>query len=295
MQNHSAAPAVVFAIGLCLLQAETPDLLPLLPSSSPSNQVIIDALKAGEARRAAESANGLKDPAERRLWQGMLAILGNDPVTAIRTLRSGADDPKALGVAYYLARQYFLFREQMQEAIRREPRDFGPYYFLGRHYDADLGDCQQAAVWFRRALERSPSYARARAHLGYCLERLGQSAEAEQAYRSALPLPMAQLGMARLELAGGRTREALLWAEKAVNGEPGDAVGLRLLARILESAGRIAGSVEALERAARAAPHDASLRYQLHRLYRSSGDGAKAKAALSEYERLRAIYGAQPE
>ncbi len=237
----------------------------------------------------------MADPAERKLWQGMLAILSNDPVTAIRTLRSGADDPKALGVAYYLARQYLLFREQMQEAIRRKPGDFGPYYFLGRHYDADLDDCQQAAAWFRRALERSPSYARARAYLGSCLERLGEPAEAERAYRTALPLPLAQLGLARLELAAGRTREALVWARKAMDGDPGDAGGWRLLSRILESEGQLASAIEALRKAGRAAPQDASLRYRLHRLYRTSGDAAKAKETLAEYERLRAIYGAQPE
>jgi tetratricopeptide (TPR) repeat protein len=252
------------------------------------------AVQAADIARATDLANALASADERRLWLGILAILGNEPVKAIRILRADANNPKALGVAYYLARQYLLFRDRMSEAIRRNPDDFGPYYFLGRHYDADLDNSEEAVRWFRRALAKDPGYARARAYLGTCLERLGQAAEAEAAFRASIDLPLSQFGMARLKLAAGETEEALGWVERALEAEPRDVPGQRLAARLYETLGRPAEALAALEQAARAAPADASLHYLLHRLHRASGREAKAKAELTEFERLRAIYGAQP-
>lgn len=249
-----------------------------------------EALQSGDVARAASLAAALPADDARRLWRGTLAIVGNDAVTAIRTLRP-LGDSKALGVAYYLARQYILFREQMQAAIKRDPADFGPYYFLGRHYDAELNDCGEAVRWFRLALERNPAYTRAHAYLGYCLERQGDAADAERAYQASIGLALSQVGMARLHHAAGRTDEALTWTQKAA----GDPSADRLAARLYESSRRPADAIAALERVRRAEPHDASVLYQLHRLHRAAKDEPRAKAALAEYERLRAIYGAQPE
>lgn len=262
---------------------------------------MIKAVQAGEVAKAAALAAGLTSPGERQLWRATLAILSNDPVTAIRTLRAGPGNPakqqhpKTLGVAYYLARQYLLFRGLMEEAIRQNPGDFGPYYFLGRHYDSDLDNCAEAVRWFRQALDRSPGYARTHAHLGSCLERLGKAKEAEQSYRTAIDLPLSQLGMARLEHAAGNDKAALDWAGKALAADPGDVAGQRFAARLYELAGRPAAALAALEQAIKAAPNDASLHYSLHRLYRARGDETKAKAQLREFERVRAIYGAQPQ
>ena len=63
-----------------------------------------EALQSGDLARAAALAAALPADDARRLWHGTLAIVGNDAVTAIRTLRP-LGDSKALGVAYYLARQ----------------------------------------------------------------------------------------------------------------------------------------------------------------------------------------------
>src|SRR3954466_14384739 len=135
--------------------AQKLDLTPLLPVATPATQAIRDAVIAGEVAGAAHLAESL-DPETRGLWRGILAIVRNDPTTAIRALRY-AGQPKALGVAYYLARQHVLFRDQMKEAIRKDPSDFGPYYYLGRHYDSDVDDAEQGAHWFRGALNRNPN------------------------------------------------------------------------------------------------------------------------------------------
>jgi tetratricopeptide (TPR) repeat protein len=272
--------------------AQTFDLTPLLPAPTPATEEIREAVMTGEATRAAHLAESL-DPETRKLWGAILAIVGNDPTTAIRALRH-AGQPKALGVAYYLARQYLLFRDQMAEAIRRDPADFGPYYYLGRHYDSDFDDAEQAARWFREALNRNPSYARTRSYLGNCLERLGRTEEAEVAYRASATLPSSQLGLARLMLAAGDSASALSFVEKALAGDPADSAAFKLAARVYTKLNRPRDAARALESAAALAPRDASTQYQLYRAWQSLGNATKASAALREFERLRAVYGLQP-
>ena len=273
--------------------AQTFDLTPLLPAPTPATEAIREAVITGEATRAAHLAESL-DPETRKLWLAILAIVRNDPTTAIRALRH-ASQPKALGVGYYLARQYLLFRDQMAEAIRRDPADFGPYYYLGRHYDSDLDDAEQAARWFREALNRNPNYARARSYLGNCLERLGRTEEAEAAYRASASLPSSQLGLARLRLAAGDSASALLFVDKALADDPADSAAFKLAARLYTKLNRPRNAAHALESAAALAPRDASTQYQLYRAWQSLGNATKASAAFREFERLRAVYGLQSQ
>ncbi len=272
--------------------AQKLDLTPLLPGPTPATQAIREAVMAGDIAGAAHLAGSL-DPETRELWRGILAIVRNDPATAIRALRH-AGQPKTLGVAYYLARQHLLFRDQMAEAIRRDPSDFGPYYYLGRHYDSDLDDAEQAARWFREALKRNPNYARARSHLGNCLERVGRTEEAEAAYKASANLPSSQLGLARLMLAAGDSASALSFVEKAMAGDPGDSAALKLAARAYTNLNRPRDAARALESAAVLDPRDASTQYQLYKAYQSLGDPVKAASALRQFERLKAVYGLQP-
>ncbi len=272
---------------------QTFDLTPLLPAPSPSTQAIREAVIAGDVVRAAQLAESL-DPAARQLWRGILAIVRDDSATAIRALRHSGQ-PKALGVAYYLARQYILFRDQMYQAIGKDPDDFAPYYYLGRYYDSDLDDAEQAARWFRDALARNPKYERARSHLGNCLERLGRKEEAEAAYKASASQPLSQLGLARLTLAAGDLDSALAFVEKAVAGDPRDPAALKIAAQVYVALDRPRDAVRALESAAGLAPRDASTQYQIYRAWKSLGDAAKAAAALREFERLRAVYGLQSQ
>jgi tetratricopeptide (TPR) repeat protein len=233
------------------------------------------------------------DPAQRSLWEGILAITQGDANGAIRSLRKG-DHPKALGVAYYLAGQHILFRQQMAEAIRREPDDFGPYYYLGRHYESDVDNTDEAIKWFRLALDKNENYAPARAYLGKCLERLGKTAEAEAAYNASLTVAQSQAGLARLRLAEGDAASALSFVEKAISLDSRDVATLKLAARIYSTLERPRDVVRVLERAAMLAPRDASIRYQLARAYKTMHEPAKSEAALREFERLRLIYGVSP-
>jgi tetratricopeptide (TPR) repeat protein len=272
--------------------AQTFELTPLLPPPTPASQAIREAVMAGELVSAAHLTESL-EPETRDLWRAILAIVRNDTTTAIRALRK-AGQPKALGVAYYIARQHLLFRDQMAEAIRKDPADFGPYYYLGRHYDSDLDDAEQAARWFREALNRNPNYARARSYLGSCLERLGRTEEAEAAYKASANLPSSQLGLARLALAAGDPASAQSFVEKALAGDPGDSAAFKLAARVYTALNRPRDAARALESSAALSPRDASTQYQLYRAWQSLGNAAKAASAFEEFERLRTIYGLQP-
>ncbi|HMF76937.1 MAG TPA: tetratricopeptide repeat protein [Bryobacteraceae bacterium] len=273
--------------------AQGPDLIPLLPAPTPATHAIRLALLSGEADRATAAADAL-DPSARQLWLGILAIMRNNPNKAIRILRH-TGEAKVLGVAYYVAGQYLLFRGQMAEAIRRNPDDFGPYYYLGRHYDTELDNPEEAAKWLRKALERNPGYAQAQSFLGSCLERLGRTGEAEEAYRSSAALPRSQIGLARLRLAAGDSASALAITEKALSANPRDLAGQKLAARIYAERDRPRDSLRALENAAKLAPREASIQYQIYRTCRSLGEHSKAANALREFEHLRAVYGLQPQ
>lgn len=268
------------------------DLSPILPPPDPSTDAIRRAIETGQLGRADTLAASLAAPA-RELWQGILAITRNDSKTAIRHLRK-ADHPKALGVAYYLAGQHLLFRQQMAEAMRREPVDFGPYYLLGRHYDSDVDNAEEAVRWLQLAHQRNPDYANVRSYLGNCLERLGRTEEAEAAYNASAGVAQSQLGLARLRFGAGDLTSALQFVQKAIALDAKDARALKLQARIFVSLQRPRDAIAALEAAASVAPRDASIRYQLARLHREAGEAARSESALREFERLRAIYGTAP-
>ena len=261
-----------------------------MPAPDTSTQAIREAIQSGQVSRASALLASL-DPSNRHLWEGILAITQNDAHKAIRWLRK-ADNPKALGVAYYLAGQHLLFRDQMLEAIRRDPTDFGPYYYLGRHYDSDVDNAAEAVRWLRLSLQQKGDYAVAHSYLGNCLERLGRITEAEAAYHASAEIAQSQLGLARLRLAAGDASSALAFIEKAIAFEPRNVRALKLAARIYGTLSRPNDVVRVLEFAAAGAPRDASIRYQLARAYKTLGDQTKSTAAMQEFQRLRSIYGA---
>lgn len=291
VRNHARC-ITLLVVCHTLLFAQPHDLRALWPPVDSATQPIRQAIEAGHTSRAAALLSSL-DPVNRNLWQGILAITQNDAKGAIRCLRK-ADDPKALGVAYYLAGQHILFREQMAEAIRRDPADFGPYYYLGRHYDSDVDEPGEAVRWLQLALERMGDYHRARSYLGACLERMGKIAEAEAAYKRSLLVSESQLGLARLRLAAGDASSALLFVQKAMELDSRDARAQKLASRIYGALKRPREALQALEAAAALAPRDASMRYQLWKLYQSTGEHQKSAAARRDFERLRAVYGIGP-
>jgi len=274
------------------LRAQQRDLIPLLPAEIRDERPIRDALLSGNVTRTRLLVESL-DPPRRTLWKGILAITQNEPTSAIRVLRA-VDHPKILGVAYYLAHQYLLFRDQMKRAIEQDPADFGSYYYLGRHYDSDVDDLEEAMRLYRLALEKNPQFSAIRAYLGNCLERRGRLQEAEAEYLASSNVALSMIGLARLRLSTDNLAAAREFIDRAIALDARDPSALKLQSRIYVRAGQLHNAAQALERAITLDSRDASLRYQLGYTYRLLGESTRAAAAFHEYERLQKIYGSQP-
>ncbi|MCC6588336.1 MAG: tetratricopeptide repeat protein [Bryobacterales bacterium] len=208
------------------------------------------------------------------------------PLEAIPMLRQakGPQATLALGVAYYMARQYRLFEMTMREAIAAEPQNPAPYYYLGRYQDANLSDFAAAERSFREVLKRNPKHAKAHYYLGHALEAQGHNAEAEAEFRETLKLDaslaMARDGLARLRLAAGDAQAAL--AENPS--------GAKLRGQILIRLNRWAGAAAELKRAADADTTDASLWYLLSRCHTQLDRPEDAALALERYRLLSKTY-----
>jgi tetratricopeptide (TPR) repeat protein len=187
-----------------------------------------------------------------------------DAIRMLRRAEAAQPSPsvaRALGFAYYGARQHVLFRLKMEEAIGRDRRHFAPYYFLGRHYGAEVGDWTRAAEYFRQSIERNADHAASHHYLGYALEMDKLTDAAETEYRRSLELArrsggyfaLPQAGLARLRLADGRAAEAAAQLEAALSLDPTDAGTAYQLYRAyaangeIEKANRMLGGSPAAE------------------------------------------------
>jgi tetratricopeptide (TPR) repeat protein len=76
------------------------------------------------------------------------------------------------------------------EALRLSPRDTMAYAWLTEAGIAKnhLGDCEQAVLWCRRAIEANRNYPEAHFHLAAALARLGRLDEANSAVTAGLAL-----------------------------------------------------------------------------------------------------------
>lgn len=78
----------------------------------------------------------------------------------------------------------------INQALRLSPRDMAAYAWLTEVGIAKnhLGECEQAVVWCRRAIEANRNYPEAHFHLAAALARLGQLDEARSAVTAGLAL-----------------------------------------------------------------------------------------------------------
>jgi tetratricopeptide (TPR) repeat protein len=78
----------------------------------------------------------------------------------------------------------------INDALRLSPRDMSAYAWLTEAGIAKnhLGDCEQAVLWCRRAIEANRNYPEAHFHLASALARLGRLDEARSAVSAGLAL-----------------------------------------------------------------------------------------------------------
>jgi len=250
-----------------------------------------------------------KDAANPRLhfWQGRVRFEGNDPIGAIVAFRSaerlGLDTEglhKALGLTYYVIHQYILFEQQMDKAIRVDPTDYEPLYYLGRYYETTRNNFSRARDFFDRAVALKPNDTKSIFNRGYCLEMMGRLDEARTNYEKAIQLveetqerySWPYQGMARLLLTSD-PEQALHFAERAVKLEPALDSNHLVLAKVEERMQKIPEAISELQTVTHLNPTSAAPHYALARLYKRIGNPEAAGAQIEEFNKLNSIYEPQ--
>jgi tetratricopeptide (TPR) repeat protein len=243
---------------------------------------------------------------EGYFWRGFLEFQKHNYSDAVLSLRraqaldSNIQILKVLGLSYYFLGQFRLFARTMQEAIEREPKDFAPYYYLGRYYaSTDSADFAKATGYLQIGLQRKPDHYPSHYYLGYCEESERKLKEAEAEYLRSIelsdaagqPFASPQQGMARLRLLNMKPLEALPFARKAVSLDARDASGHEVLARVYTDLHRPAEAATEWKLAAELEPTNPAPFYRLYRIYLEAGNEQDADKAFATYKSLVAIYG----
>ena len=236
---------------------------------------------------------------------GIVLLRQQDKLAAIRCLRKaerlGFKDPalpKTLGLAYYAINQFLLFKQQMLKGIEAAPNDAWPHYYLGLHEATVTENFTAALSHFGRALALRPHDSKTLYYRGLCYESLDQRELAQKDYEEAIQqlkpsesaFSLPYQGMARLLSRTERT-EALRYAQWAVEKGAGVADNHLILAKIYEELGKLSEAVQQLKAAVQADPTLASPHYQLYRLLSRLGDQGRALSELTEFQKLKALYG----
>lgn len=315
---------VILAMAVALPAGETlaqtlaaPDFeLPGVPAGvdgdryAPRNrllQLIRDRAWVEAAQLAAKATQAEETDPQLHYLVGVVLWQQEDKVGAIQHFRTaerlGLREPylhKALGVAYYDAHQFELFKQQMERASAADQSDPQPHLYLGRYTESVRGDFAGALRHFKRVIELDPTHAEGYFYLAYCLERLDQWEAARKNYRTSaalleqngLRLSWPYQGLARLSM-DTEPRSATEWARKAVQSGLDDFQAHALLARSHERNGSLPEAIAAAREAVRLNPDHAASHYLLFTAYRRLGDTDAAQRHLSRFQELKRIYGDQ--
>jgi len=196
--------------------------------------------------------------AEQAYRQGVSLFEAGRAAQAIPLLEQAAKlDPKnaqywkALGVAHASLEDYRGSLEAFRQACTLDSKLLDACYYAGRAYYAS-DQYEKALDPLDKALQIDAVKARAETAIGQCQEALGNAAEAEKRFRSALARndsanQQARLAYARFLVRQGRPAEAVPVAEAAQRPETPDSryeLGLAL-----SQCDRLPEAAAALERA----------------------------------------------
>jgi protein O-mannosyl-transferase len=196
-----------------------------------------------------------------------------DPVTlCAHALASTADNGfmrNQLGCALLQQGKAREAIEHLELAAQWDPAMPQPEYNLGIAF-ANLGQLDQAAVHYRRALAIHDGHAGAHNNLGLIENDRGHYAEAKLQLRRAIEIDPgfaeAYMNLALACLKSGDPAGAISSAQRALELIPSLTKCHRIIARALEAQGRIPEAIRQLEDASRRFPNDAGLQYELARL-----------------------------
>ncbi len=149
-----------------------------------------------------------------------------------------------------------------------------------RHAAAgQLGPCRDA---LSRSVALAPGDAAVHESAAGLLAALGETVEAERAYRRALALKPeragALFGLAALLVTGSNPQTGLNLVDRGCRLYPDDPRGPRLLGRMYLEQGLLAGAIQSLERAVDLAPDDPDARADLGLALQTAGHSDRARA-----------------
>ena len=158
-----------------------------------------------------KALSSLPDHARGHAFLGYVKILTKRAVEGIAeceyalTLdRNLADAHAFIGLGKIFTGRAEEAEAHIDQALRLSPRDTSAYVWLTEAGIAKnhLGDCEQAVLWCRRAIEANRNYPEAHFHLAAALARLGRRDEALSAVTAGLALnPSFTVSRARINWA----------------------------------------------------------------------------------------------
>ena len=199
--NHVAQGRVFFDRAL----SADPDNVDALVGSAAAdiaeggNSFVVDpttAFAAAEAKLT-RALSSFPDHARGHAFFGYVKILTKRAVEGIAECehalaldRNLADAHAFIGLGKIFTGRAEQAEAHIDQALRLSPRDMSAYAWLTEIGIAKnhLGDCEQAVLWCRRAIEANRNYPEAHFHLAAALARLGRLEEARSAVKSGLML-----------------------------------------------------------------------------------------------------------
>ena len=289
------------------------------PAVAPPDRRDLDAARLEAGRRALIDealASGAYDRAQALLLEAvegqpasppLLRVLGGVLFLRGEYLGSAVAFKKAEALAplddrsrFTLAMSYVVMgrrdwaRPELEKLAGSDARSPLYRYWLAR-LDYDQERYAEAAAGFRRALALDPQYLKAHDHLGLCYDALGRYDDAVRSYREAIrlnrdrrppsPWPPLNLGILLMRLDRLDEAEALL--RESARDDPGFAPARYQLGLVLEKRARTADAIAELTRAAELDASYPEPHYALARLYRRTGEAAKADEALQRFLALK--------
>lgn len=256
-----------------------------------------------ELNRLDEAADALletvkSDPAQIEAVVNLSSLLlqQNRPEEALQVCeRALAIDPDLHAAAFNKGRALVRLQRGAEadraflQAIRGQPDNFRYVHELAMARMED-DRCPEAIGPFRQALALRPEEAGTHLGLGACLAHAGEEAQALEEFQRAWELDpgMAEsaLNLGILHEKAQRFDEAVRWYERALEVEE----QLVALVNLGQIRGRVyndyRGSIELLERAARIAPDNAVVFFNLGSAYHFAGDQARSRAAFQQAVQL---------
>ena len=154
------------------------------------------AFAAAEAKLT-QALSSFPDHARGHAFLGYVKILTKRAVEGIAECehalaldRNLADAHAFIGLGKIFTGRAEEAEAHIDQALRLSPRDTSAYAWLTEAGIAKnhLGDCEQAVLWCRRAIEANRNYPEAHFHLAAALARLGRLDEARSAVKAGLML-----------------------------------------------------------------------------------------------------------